>query len=93
MTELAPPLVLVQCPGSASGSGEQEQWQAAELEAAQLQRSVLWERPAGNLRHGTLVAGGTAAALVLGVVAVLWALCRPIDQGRPEQRRQRNKQE
>lgn len=92
-TELAPPLVLVQCPSSASGSGEQEQWQAAELEAAQLQRSVLWERPAGNLRHGTLVAGGTAAALVLGVVAVLRALCRSIDQGRPEQRRQRNKQE
>ncbi|KAL4458969.1 hypothetical protein ABPG75_013834 [Micractinium tetrahymenae] len=94
VTELAPPLVLVQCPGSSSGSiGKEGQWQVAQLEAEALPQPVRWERPAGNLQHGPLVAGGTAAALLLGVAVVLRALCRPLGQESPAQQRRRPKRD
>lgn len=41
---------------------------------------MLWERPAGNLAHGPLVACGTAAALLLGTAAVLRSLFAPAAQ-------------
>lgn len=92
VTDLSPPLVLVQCPGgSASDAKAGGQWQLAQLAAEALPQPVRWDRPAGNLRHGPLVASGTAAALLLGVVAVLWALCGPSEQPgrqRPQQKRE-----
>lgn len=88
ITELLPPLVLVQCPGGRAGQDkEAAQWQLAQLAVEPLPQPVRWDRPAGNLQHGPLVAGGTAAALVLGAVAVLRALWQPLDRERLAQHR------
>lgn len=93
VAELPPPLVLARCP--AAGEEIAAEWQVATLQpasaAAAAAEPVSWVLPAGNLRHGPLVAAGTAAALGCGVAAVLAALCLPLSQPRRAQRK-RSKQ-
>lgn len=86
--ELPAPTVLVQCPSG----GDAAEWQAAELQSSPAAASVRWDMPAGNLRHGPLVAIGTAAAVGCGVAAVLRALLAPVaaqaQRRQPRQKRQ-----
>ncbi|KAL4859100.1 hypothetical protein ACK3TF_000876 [Chlorella vulgaris] len=82
---IAPPLVLVRCPAAVSTLGS---WQAASMEHAAMeadQAAVQWDMPAGNLRHGSLVASVTAGAIACGTAAVLWALLMPRDCEQPVQ--------
>lgn len=93
VAELPLPLVLARCPAAREESAAE--WQVATLQpasaAAAAAEPVSWVLPAGNLRHGPLVAAGTAAALGCGVAAVLAALCLPLSQPRRAQRK-RSKQ-
>lgn len=73
--ELPPPRVLVRCPGDEQGDGG---WQAADIDGTGrgAAAGVWWDMPAGNVRHGPLVAAGTTAAMACGATAVLLVLCR-----------------
>ncbi|KAI7837312.1 hypothetical protein COHA_008827 [Chlorella ohadii] len=87
VAELPLPLVLARCPAA---NGAAEEWQAAVLQP-EAPEPVIWDMPAGNLRHGPLVAAGTAAALGCGVAAVLAALFMPLSRP-PRAQQKRRKQ-
>lgn len=93
VAKLPPPVVLARCP--AAGGESAAEWQMAAVQPAgdfnAPVEPVRWVLPAGNLRHGPLVAAGTAAALGCGVAAVLAALLLPLS--RPQRAvRKRSKQ-
>ena len=88
VVELPLPLVLARCPAP-GGGGLEAAWQAVQLEQPGAAAAVRWQMPAGNLRHGPLVATGTVAAVGCGVAAVLYALWAPL--GSKATRRQRQK--
>ena len=73
VADLTAPRVLVRCRGL-EGQGD---WQEARIELSQA-APVRWAMPAGNTRHGPLVAVGTAAALAAGAAALLAALFGPV---------------
>lgn len=78
--ELPRPVLLLRCgvpPAAAAdgrGSGS-EGWQQVELGGGK-EHHVVWEVPAGDLRHAPWVAWATAGAVLAGAAAVLAPLLR-----------------